>query len=73
MKADDYKAKDYSKIENQIGCGYCAHEETCKIRSYWKNVCVHIPLYERYENAPFHTCGYFIHHSNIELRGHESI
>jgi hypothetical protein len=23
---------DYSKIENQIGCGYCTLEKTCKIR-----------------------------------------
>ena len=21
---------DHSKIENQIGCGYCEHEVTCK-------------------------------------------
>ena len=24
---------DYSKKENQIGCGYCAHEEVCKIKT----------------------------------------
>lgn len=23
---------DYSKKENQIGCGYCKLEETCEIR-----------------------------------------
>jgi choline dehydrogenase-like flavoprotein len=23
---------DYSKTENQIGCGYCAYELTCKER-----------------------------------------
>ena len=23
---------DYSKKENQIGCGYCAYEEDCKIK-----------------------------------------
>ena len=23
---------DYSKKENQIGCGYCAKEETCTMR-----------------------------------------
>jgi len=23
---------DYSKKENQIGCGYCAHEESCDER-----------------------------------------
>lgn len=25
------KIKDYSKKENQIGCGYCAIEKQCKI------------------------------------------
>ena len=23
---------DYSKIENQIGCGWCSHEKTCTDR-----------------------------------------
>ena len=25
-------ANDYSKKENQIGCGYCIHEKDCTIR-----------------------------------------
>jgi hypothetical protein len=25
---------DYSIISNQIGCGYCAHENTCKAYCY---------------------------------------
>lgn len=27
---DNNNHNDYSKIENQIGCGYCQHELTCK-------------------------------------------
>lgn len=26
------EAPDYSKVENQIGCGYCFHEKNCNIR-----------------------------------------
>lgn len=28
-----FKKVDYSKIENQIGCGYCKYESICKIRN----------------------------------------
>jgi hypothetical protein len=27
------RGSDNSKIENQIGCGYCCHEHSCKIKT----------------------------------------
>ena len=46
--AFDEDQNDYSKKENQIGCGYCANEEGCTIKDpkinkakqgckYWKH------------------------------------
>lgn len=32
MKEATKKEKDYSKKENQIGCGYCKLEPICKLR-----------------------------------------
>jgi hypothetical protein len=29
---EKFKIIDYSKIENQIGCGWCGFEKTCKDR-----------------------------------------
>ena len=43
--------KDYSKIENQIGCGYCKLENTCGLRG------------ENRENLGVKGCKQFIHWS----------
>jgi hypothetical protein len=32
MEKPKFVPVDYSKKENQIGCGYCKEEETCPIR-----------------------------------------
>lgn len=32
VKNKKYEAIDYSKIDNQIGCGYCEFEKECKDR-----------------------------------------
>ena len=42
-------APDYSKRENQIGCGYCKHEANC-------------PDYDRKINKAKLGCERFIHH-----------
>jgi len=54
---------DYSKIENQVGCGYCLHELGCEINKYWKRIPKYTVLLDRYANRPALWCGKFKHHS----------
>lgn len=41
---------DYSKVENQIGCGYCDKEKLCNMRTST-------------ENKAKNGCEYFVHFS----------
>jgi hypothetical protein len=64
------KYMNYSKIENQTGCGWRLHEKSCGIRGEWKEKRKSIPERERYKNRPVLTCGKFMHcmqQSNREL------
>jgi hypothetical protein len=54
---------DYSLIENQVGCGWCACEETCETCAEWKRVKHLIPYVERSKNGPSTACGKFIHYT----------
>jgi hypothetical protein len=62
------KQIDYSKIENQAGCGWCSHESSCDIREEWKQERKRIPERERYKNRPVLTCGKFIHYTRCSSK-----
>jgi hypothetical protein len=55
------KHVDFSKIENQVGCGWCSRENSCDINEGWKQERERIPPCDRYKNRPVLTCGQFMH------------
>jgi len=52
------KAIDYTLIENQFGCGWCEHEDSCTIHKEWMKLDKRERLLMKH---PSLTCGRFVH------------